>query len=334
MNKSLLFITGATGFIASEVIPAALQAGYRVRLSIRKAEQETVLRGRYPEFTSDIETVVIPDLSNANHIGQNLNGVDHIIHIASPMPGHGVDFRADYVNPSVEGTLSILNAAVPFKQIKKVIIMSSGLALAPITALASRGADVRENTGEIFPVDLSMDLPKVPSAHGIMYAGAKILAHQATRDFIETQAPHYSVISFHPGFVLGRSRLQQTAEDVTGMNSFLWTSLNKKSPVLGNVWVHVRDVADAHIRVLETDLDSGTEILLSHPPISWQEVVDYSKEKYPDFECKLQPPFGECWTADTITADKVLGIKWRSHHMILDEVIGQQLAFQEKKSVA
>jgi len=135
MADLLVFITGSTGFIGSHVVDATLKAGYRVRLSIRKPEQEQAVRQRYPEYASKIETVVIPDISKQESFKKALENVTYIFHLASPMPGNGSDIRTDYVNPAVQGTEAILYAALDFPQIRKVIITSSVLALLPVDVL-------------------------------------------------------------------------------------------------------------------------------------------------------------------------------------------------------
>ncbi|KAJ5982888.1 dihydroflavonal-4-reductase [Penicillium waksmanii] len=157
-----------------------------------------------------------------------------------------------------------------------------------------------ENTGTNFAVNLSMTVPEGFPGHAVMYSVSKILAHQATRGFVKNQAPHFKVITFHPTFVKGKSIIWETAEDKAVLNAF------------GNVWVHVLNVAAAHVRILEKDIESGTEIILSHLAVSWKESVSFVKENYPGIECKLQPPFEDYWTAETTTVDKGLGIKWRS----------------------
>ena len=111
MSKPLVFITGATGFIGSHVVASTLQAGYRVRLTVRRAEQQGLVRSRYPGHGDDIETRVIPDLSRPEAFIESLNGVDYIFHLASPMPGRGTDIHRDYVDPAVDATLAILRAA-------------------------------------------------------------------------------------------------------------------------------------------------------------------------------------------------------------------------------
>lgn len=143
MSGSLVFITGGTGFIGSHVIDVTLKAGYRVRVSIRKPEQAQKVTQRYPNYASNIDTVVIPDLSKSESFKDAFKGVDYIFHLASPMPGSGTDVRKEYVEPAIAATLSLLKAAQEFPQIKKVVVMSSGLSLMPMDALFSDEAAVK-----------------------------------------------------------------------------------------------------------------------------------------------------------------------------------------------
>jgi nucleoside-diphosphate-sugar epimerase len=143
MSGSLIFITGSTGFIGSQVVRVAVAAGYRVRLSIRRPEQTQKVLSRYPEYQSKIETVVIPDLTRAESLKSALENVDFVFHLASPMPGSGSDVRTDFVYPAVQNTEAILQAATEFPQIKKVVIVSSLLALAPVDALIAKSVFVK-----------------------------------------------------------------------------------------------------------------------------------------------------------------------------------------------
>lgn len=143
MSSSLIFITGSTGFIGSHVVNAAVAAGYRVRLSIRKPEQAQKVLSRYPDHLSKIETVLIPDLTKAESFKNALNDVDFVFHLASPMPGSGSDVRKDFVDPAVQSTEAILYAAKEFQKIRKVVIVSSLLALAPVDTLIAKNVSVK-----------------------------------------------------------------------------------------------------------------------------------------------------------------------------------------------
>ncbi|KAJ5115712.1 NAD(P)-binding protein [Penicillium angulare] len=332
MSKSLVFITGATGFIGAHVVFATLRAGYRVRLAIRKAEQEAGLRERYAEFNSDIEISVIPDLSNVDSLKTALHDVDYVYHIASPMPGSGDDVERDYVIPAVKATLSMLNAALAHQKIQKVVIVSSLLSLTPPNALISNGAVAKENTGEVIYIDPEMKFGEGFAGHGIRYAVSKIKAHQATRDFLKTENPHYKIFTLHPSFVLGDDLNQKTAAGLTGMNKFFYNSFISEQPLIGNVWVHVRDVADAHVKALQADAPSGTEFSISHPANSWEEAGKYVQNNYPSVGSKLQPPFVSDWEVHPIAAEQILGIKWRSPETIIDSVFNQQLGLQAQEA--
>ncbi|PYH47081.1 dihydroflavonal-4-reductase [Aspergillus saccharolyticus JOP 1030-1] len=330
----LVFITGATGFIGSQVVLSTLRAGYRVRLSIRSDAQETALRARYPDFAHMIETCIIPDITPREAFLPALADVDHIFHLASPMPGRGSDLQADYIDPAVKGTESILYSALSFPQIQKVVIMSSVLALTPLTALSQKEVYVTDNTNEHIPLDLPNPLPAGFSGHGLKYSASKIAAHQATRAFLATHSPPFTLITFHPTFVLGESLIQTNPEEISGMNALFWQSVLSETPGMANAWVDVRDVAEAHVRALQReDLVSGTEFLLSGPtPGSWKRVAEVIQSRFPEVGCRLQGPLEEeaGWRVDTRMAERVLGMRWRGQDEIVEAVVRQQLRLRGK----
>ena len=131
-SSPVTFITGATGFIGSHVVKNALASGTRVRLSVRKEEQTQTLKQLFSAEPSQLEFVVIPDISNPEAFKGKLDDVEHVLHLASPMPGKGEDFKSDYLKPAVEGTVSILKAAKASSSVKRVVVTSSVLAVIPL----------------------------------------------------------------------------------------------------------------------------------------------------------------------------------------------------------
>jgi nucleoside-diphosphate-sugar epimerase len=65
----------------------ALEAGYRVRAVIRKAEQASKLiaHPRVQAHTTRLEFVTVPDLSISAAFDPFLIGVSGILHLASPL---------------------------------------------------------------------------------------------------------------------------------------------------------------------------------------------------------------------------------------------------------
>lgn len=177
-------------------------------------------------------------------------------------------------------------------------------------------------------MDIDAPFPNDVFGSAMKYSASKILAHQATRDFLRDSKPRYTLLTLHPTYVIGDDLTQETAEGLGGINGLLFMSLSLEKPIIGTAWVHVRDIAEAHIKAIESDAKSGTEFLLSGPTFPWEEAIDYIKAKYPALDIKLQPPFGDRWKVDTSVAEKILGTQWRSKEEILDAVIGQQIALR------
>ena len=134
MSQPLVFITGATGFIGQHVVQQTLAAGYKVRLSVRKEAQIDGLRNIFSEHVVNLDFAVISDFTIPSVFDNALENVTYVFHLASPMPGKGSDFKTDYLDPAVQGTIALLDAAKKVDTVKRVVIVSSLLALIPLDA--------------------------------------------------------------------------------------------------------------------------------------------------------------------------------------------------------
>lgn len=128
MAKSTVFITGATGFIGAQVTASALRAGYNVKLSVRRETQIDGLRQAFSSYPSALDFCVVPDYTTPEAFGTVLQGVDYVIHVASPLPNG----NEDLLTPAVKGTTSILEAALKVKGIRKVVVTASVASLVPL----------------------------------------------------------------------------------------------------------------------------------------------------------------------------------------------------------
>jgi nucleoside-diphosphate-sugar epimerase len=135
MSKGLIFITGATGFIGSTTAVAALKAGYRLRICVRKPSQQ--LENLLSEYSDQIEFVIVPDLTDEAAFEGKLDGVDYVLHLASPLP-HGTN-KETYFGPAVKGTTAVLKAAAKVPSINKVVITSSAAAFIPLNGIPEGG---------------------------------------------------------------------------------------------------------------------------------------------------------------------------------------------------
>lgn len=135
MATELIFITGATGFIGSATALAALKAGYRLRVCLRKPSE--TLEAVLSEYSQQVEYVIVPDITDEAAFTNKLDGADYVLHLASPLP-HGVN-KESYFGPAVKGTTAVLREAARVPSIKKVVITSSIAALIPLKGLPQGG---------------------------------------------------------------------------------------------------------------------------------------------------------------------------------------------------
>ncbi|EFQ25950.1 NAD dependent epimerase/dehydratase [Colletotrichum graminicola M1.001] len=332
MSQPLIFITGATGFIGSHVVSQALEADYRVRLSVRKESQASKLKQLFEKHAAKLDFVVIPDLAKPGAFNQTLRDTDYVFHIASPMPGRGNDFKTDYLAPAEQGTIALLDTAKSIPTIKRIVIVSSILALVPLDVWVTGNFNVKEGSNASIPVDRDMEFPQDPQASaGLKYQASKILAHRSVLEWAPKNKPGFTIVTLHPSFVFGRN-LNQTSEDgIDGSNAMLWNSLFSEKPAVPLVAVDVRDVALAHLRALNVDFKEQTavqEFVLSAPePVrwDWEHVVEFGREKYPQLNIKLKGPFDKPAKPGANRATELLGIQWRSMEDTVANFLDHQL---------
>lgn len=144
---ALILITGATGFIGSQVALHVLRAGYRARLTIRREEQADKLRRIFAEYEKQLDFVIVPDITVPGCFDEALQGVEYVLHLASPLPKPGSD---DLVTPAKRGTIAILESAAKVPSIKKVVVTGSVISLVSLGELKD-GLVVRGNFPPIPP---------------------------------------------------------------------------------------------------------------------------------------------------------------------------------------
>jgi nucleoside-diphosphate-sugar epimerase len=164
-----------------------------------------------------------------------------------------------------------------------------------------------------------------------LYRASKLLANNATWDFRATAKPHYALVTLHPAFVFGHNLMQTSAEGIAaGSNGLLWSLIMEGNPA-GSTGVHIQDVAEAHIKVLDPNIQDGSKYLLAGPRTTGIEVSSIVKRLYPDSGAKITEDTQlSQMPVDTAKAEAELGIQWRSFETMIKDVMDQQLGFDHK----
>ncbi|KAF5868835.1 putative nad dependent epimerase dehydratase family protein [Botrytis fragariae] len=329
MSSGLIFITGATGFIGASTALAALNAGYRLRISVRKESQIESLKNVFSDHANNLEFVVVPDITVPGAFSKVLDNVEYILHVASPL---AVSVDKDKVHrPAIEGTLNILRDAAKIPSIKKVVITSSIAAFMPLEG-PTDGLVLKEESSLDLSVDPNRDYDEGNDllTSSKIYHASKLLANQASWEFLRKESPSFVLITIHPSVVYGHNLIQKSAEEIQGSTNGLFfdSIMNGAQSDFPLLSVYVGDVAEAHVKALSPALESSSSYLVSGQPMTWKDVVDVLQKDYPTVPHKLEPSTNpKVAKIDTSKAEKELGLRWAKPEKFIKEVMDQQLGF-------
>ena len=230
-------VTGATGFVAGEIVGQLLAAGYAVVGTTRdpaRAWREGHVTG-LPGASDRLE-LVAADLMRPGAFDDVVAGSEYVIHTASPYLTDVADPQRDLIDPAVQGTLSVLEAAAKSGSVKRVVLTSSFAAITdePDGSLLDESVWNTKSTLKRNPYYLS-----------------KALAERAAWQFMEEKEPGFDLVVINPPFILGPSLIPQlntSARVIVGLTNGVWPG------VVDIQWLvaDVRDVARAHVLAIET----------------------------------------------------------------------------------
>ena len=273
MTKTVL-LTGASGYIAKHIALQLLEAGYHVRGTVRDlgrgAEVTEAVR---PQLSDDSDlavrlTFVILDLTEDAGWTDAMNGVDVLMHTASPFPLDQPKHEDDLIRPAVDGAMRALHAAHA-AGITRVVLTSS---TAAISGSALPAGDTSfDETNWTDPTD-----PDVAA-----YARSKTLAEQAAWDFVRNDAPDMNLTTINPGFVLGAPLDQHFGSSIQVIERLL-RGKDPMLPDIGFATVDVLDVAEMHVMVIEKPETFGQRIMAVDSFQSFKDLAQAVKIAFPD----------------------------------------------------
>eukprot|EP00004_Rigifila_ramosa_P006758 TRINITY_DN1767_c0_g1_i1.p1 TRINITY_DN1767_c0_g1~~TRINITY_DN1767_c0_g1_i1.p1 ORF type:complete len:345 (-),score=84.55 TRINITY_DN1767_c0_g1_i1:26-1039(-) len=246
--SGLVCVTGATGYLGAHVVRVLLEAGYRVRGTVRdpnKAEMLKPLRA-LPGADERLE-FFRADLLEEGSFDAAVSGCDYVIHVASPYI-NGVtaaQAQARLIDPAVKGTRNVLNAVVKAKCVKRVVLTSS------IAAVQDSPDD--KGVGHEFTEE---DWNTTSTIESSPYRLSKVLAEKEAWAMAKEHS--LDLVCINPGGVLGPTINGRTdAESIQIMDIFFNGKLKFGTPHLEFAWVDVRDTAVAHLEAMRNPAASG-----------------------------------------------------------------------------
>ncbi|CAF1052741.1 unnamed protein product [Brachionus calyciflorus] len=303
-QTKLVLVTGASGFVALNVIQELSKTNHKIRATVRNVNDKTKVdiikrasnKSKYP-----IE-IVSGDLTNPDSWIDACRGVDIVIHTASPFP---VDDPQDPENqlykPAIQGTKNVLHAAYN-ANVSRVVVTSSCASVYNFVA-----------TNTVFTEKDWNDPDKTTP-----YAKSKILAERAAWDFVEEKKKNgkncFELAVINPCFIMGpslgdSSSLGTSEKLIAG----LLQGIPEKATEFHIGYCDVRDVAQAHVKAAFLPQAAGHRHIIETRWASNKQAFDILKKKYANQGFKLTTQFESTPNpnnrSDTTRMTKVLGIK-------------------------
>ena len=235
--EELVLVTGATGYIATHIVQQLLQAGYRVRGTVRSLKNEEKVKPLYelcPEENDKLELVEC-DLLDENCWDAAVKDCTYVLHTASPLPLSHPKDEDEVIKPAVDGTMFVLRASQKAGTVKRLVLTSSAAAMEYFDN--PEGRLVTEQDWS------DLKYHKMDS-----YIKSKTQAEKAAWDFIKENGK-MEMATINPTNVLGPA----ICGGYAAIMKLLQMLLDAEVPLLPNVSFaicDVRDVAAAHIKAM------------------------------------------------------------------------------------
>lgn len=223
-----VLVTGANGHLGANLLAELLAAGHTVRGSVRSTRDRKRTAHLYQLGPVEL---VQADLDDPPSIRAAMDGMDAVLHAAAVYTLFAPGQEDAILRASVEGVRTALHAAKD-ANVKRVILTSSVVTL-PLTLA---GAPASDET--MWATDL-----RVP------YMRAKTEAEQLAWKLADDLDLDFA--SVLPG-AFGGPGFQRNTPTIDFVESVMNGALQFGAPAINYPWVDVRDVARAHLLVLES----------------------------------------------------------------------------------
>lgn len=239
-----ILLTGGTGLLGRNIIECLLEGNHEITLLLRDPS-------KYKKQDKKI-TKVKGDVLNMESILKAIDKCEYVIHAAADTSQHHLNISDFRVN--IQGTKNIVLACKK-KNIKKLIHVGSA---------GFFGYGTKENPG-----DENANI-KYPSNQSL-YLMSKLHAQQEINAYSKTN----SVITIHPTFMIGALDYGPSSGKIIlmGMKKIVFC------PPGGKNFVHVKDVAGACIRAIESN-HHGANYIIGNENLSYYEFFKLIKKKY------------------------------------------------------
>lgn len=241
-----VLVTGATGFVGSELTRQLLEQGERVRILRRESSPLDLLGDLAPHVEH-----VIGDVSNPTSLLQAMEGVSQVYHTAGFVGFGGRRDRRALYAINVTGTANVVNAALE-SRVERLVHTSS---------VAAFGRPEQAD----YLINETSEWQR--SRLNSIYAHTKYLGELEVNRGV---AEGLDAVIVNPALIFGVGR---PGENTRVIAEKVRDQRLPGVPTGGTNVVDVRDVAEGHLRAMERGR-TGERYFLGSENLSWRAIID------------------------------------------------------------
>ncbi|TBU34313.1 NAD(P)-binding protein [Dichomitus squalens] len=273
-----VLVTGANGFIAGWIIKDLLEQGFIVRGTVRSLEKAEGLRKALSAHGDRLEIFVVEDIAESGAFDKAVEGIDAIVHAASPVHVLAND-PEELIRPALQGTTSILrSASQPDSTVKRIVVISSLAAIVDISAptpVTFTEANWNEH-------DVAEVRDKgAAAAQSAKYRASKALAERAAWDLFREGRDKgtigWDLVTLCPPWVFGPVLGVQSPNDLhSSVKTWYEIAVKEEGeiPAWSKAnWVDVRDFAAATRLAITKPEAGGERFVVCTAPFDWGQWV-------------------------------------------------------------
>ncbi|KAK4488881.1 hypothetical protein RD792_004671 [Penstemon davidsonii] len=262
--SKIVCVTGAGGFIASWLVKLLLEKGYTVRGTVRNPDDPKNSHLRELQGAEERLILCKADLNDYESLREAINGCDGVFHTASPV----TDDPEQMVEPAVNGAKYVISAAAEAK-VRRVVLTSS---------IGAIYMDPNRDPEQVVDETCWSDLDFCKNTKN-WYCYGKAVAEQAAWETAKELGVDLVVIN--PVLVLGPLLQPTVNASILHIYKYLTGSAKTYANSI-QAYVHVKDVALAHILLFETPAASG-RYLCAESVLHRGDVVEILAKFFPEY---------------------------------------------------
>lgn len=303
-GKELVLVTGASGFLAVNILKSFLSAGYQIRGTVRSEETAHNVRKEFPNVPeSDLSFVIVPDIAAAGALDQAVKDASGIIHTAAPVFYGRSDYAEEMMQPAILGTRYLLDSIQQHgSNIEAVVITSSFTTIQDFSKGADPGHVYTEKDWSPATVEW---LKKAP---GLTYPMSKILSEREAWAWYENNAPEWKLSTICPGYIYGPVSKNTTLSGLNRSSIDIWRLLSGEAaevpPTNIPTFIDVRDTAEAHLKAYQRRAEG--RFIPTGGKYLFATVCEILAENFPERADLIPKPTAEQLSVETFTVNNEL----------------------------